>query len=314
MKISFCTTCMGRAHHLKDTLPQNIRDNPVSDDLDVEFVVLNYNSGDDLHEWMMSDAKMQEHIESGLVRYGRTTDPEFFHMSHAKNMAHRMATGDVVCNLDADNYAGEHFAAYLKHVFEKDSEVVLNPSHRVSKLFSPDDRGFFGRVATSRENFMKLHGYDESFSGWGGEDTDFMQRAKGMGLKHLRIDSLKYLGIIKHSNEDRVKNMYDGELRETELEKVETMKHGERSMMQKLFNKFKVLGYPIQANSDGNFGNGNVVMADQTLLFLDSVTEGTMSRFNVCAFGLPELLRGRLAPRHIEDNSASEYGNEVEPT
>lgn len=300
MKISFCTSCMGRVHHLKETLPQNIRDNPASDDLDVEFVVLNYNSQDDLHEWITTDPEMSKHIESGLIRYGKTTDPEFFHMSHAKNMAHRMATGDIVCNLDADNFTGEGFAAYLRSVFKKDDNVVLNPSHRVSKLFPPDDRGFFGRVAVSKENFMKLRGYDESFSGWGNEDTDLMQRAKGLGLRHLRIDTTRYLGIIKHSNEERVENMFEGERRDIELEKVEGMKNQNKSALHKLFNKLKILGNPIQANPDGNFGNGRVLMSDGNAVHLDTIKEGAMSSFNVCALGLPELLRGRIAPRVIK--------------
>ncbi|PCJ99199.1 MAG: hypothetical protein COA45_05910 [Zetaproteobacteria bacterium] len=207
MKISFCTTCMGRAHHLKETLPKNIRDNPAREGMDVEFVVLNYNSQDDLHEWMTTDPEMKAHIESGLVRYGKTTDPEFFHMSHAKNMVHRMATGDVLCNLDADNYLGVGFAELLHQSFSENMDIVVNPSVRVSRLFGKDDQGFFGRVAISKDSFMALGGYDEEFSGWGGEDTDFMQRAKGLGVEHHRIDSLKYLDVIKHSNLERVDNM-----------------------------------------------------------------------------------------------------------
>ena len=49
-KISFCTACMGRAHHLKRTVPKNLRDN--SDYPQVEFVLLNYGSPDDMHEWV----------------------------------------------------------------------------------------------------------------------------------------------------------------------------------------------------------------------------------------------------------------------
>ena len=61
-KVAFFTTCMNRLHHLKKTLPQNIKDN--QDYEDCVFVVLNYNSRDGLHEWMLEN--MAEQIKSGL--------------------------------------------------------------------------------------------------------------------------------------------------------------------------------------------------------------------------------------------------------
>ncbi len=301
---------MGRANHLKETLPQNIRDNPISENLDIEFVVLNYNSSDDLHEWITTDPEMVKHIESGLVRYGKTTDPEFFYMSHAKNMVHRMATGDVVCNLDADNFLGEGFAEFLQRNFLDDLDIVINPSHRVSKYFPPDDRGFFGRVAISRDNFLKLNGYDESFSGWGGEDEDFMQRAKGLGLKHKRIDDIKYLSIIRHTNEERIVNMVSGDKKESELAKVNDMKNSKSPLISKLFNKLKVLAKPIQANSDGDFGIGNVEIYGSEKISLDKLQGRRMGHLNVCALGLPELVRGRIAPRIAEIDEIVHEGHE----
>lgn len=297
MKVSFCTTCMGRAHHLKETLPQNIRDNPARDGVDVEFVVLNYNSADDLHEWMTTDQQMKAHIESGLVRYGKTTDPEFFHMSHAKNMAHRMATGDILCNLDADNFLGNRFVDLLHQNFAENMDIVINPSVRVSRLFGKEDQGFFGRVVISKDNFMTLGGYDEKFSGWGGEDSDFLQRAKGLGLDHLRVDSSKYLGVITHSNEDRVGNMVSAEDAAAELEKVEVIKYSNRSAFNKLFNKLKILVNPIQANNGTDFGRGLIRMESDRNLQFGKAMNDILSPFNICALGLSELVRGRLSPR-----------------
>ena len=305
MKISFCTTCMNRTHHLKETLPQNIRDNPTSDDLEIEFVVLNYNSQDDMHEWMTTDPEISKHIKSGLIRYAKTEDPEHFHMAHAKNMAHRLATGDVVCNLDADNFTGAEFANFLKKTFKEEPNAVINPSVRIGKCFDPDERGFFGRVAIRRENFMTLHGYNEDFSGWGDEDTDFMQRAKGMGLKHLRINNLKFLNVITHTNEERVEHMFDGEKKEEELRRIHKMKH-ETPFVTKLFNKSRVLFHPVQANRDGHFGNGNITLyPSEQKIELGSNPENNFSIFRTCALGLPELLIGRLNPesRYLDDSA-----------
>lgn len=309
MKISFCTTCMGRAHHLKETLPQNIRDNPVSDDLDIEFVVLNYNSGDDLHEWMTTDPEMIKHIESGLVRYGRTTEPDSFYHSHAKNMAHRIATGDVLCNLDADNFTGPKFAQFLKSRFERDVDIVLSPSFRVSREFPPEERGFVGRISLSHDSFYKLGGYDESFKGWGGEDNDIMQRAKGMGLEHWRFEDHKYLRIIGHSDEERVANVENSGEALGELH----YKQHEESNIEKALKRVDVLFRPIQANNGTEFGMGLVHMENERDRLFGSVINEVSSPFNVCALGLTELVRGRVSPRIVKgyDESPSEDGEHL---
>jgi len=39
-----------------------------------------------------------------------------------------------------------------------------------------------GVIAVSGENFQKLGGYDETMSGWGFDDIDFIYRAQTLGL------------------------------------------------------------------------------------------------------------------------------------
>ncbi len=48
MKISYCIPMMNRLFHLKETLQKNILD---TNHLDVEFIILNYNSKDKMNEW-----------------------------------------------------------------------------------------------------------------------------------------------------------------------------------------------------------------------------------------------------------------------
>ena len=52
MKLSFLTSCMDRCHNLKKTYLHNINNSLPSDGVGVEFVLLNYNSSDDLDEWV----------------------------------------------------------------------------------------------------------------------------------------------------------------------------------------------------------------------------------------------------------------------
>lgn len=108
-QISFCITCMNRLKHLQETLEKNILDNFLVDE--VEFVVLDYNSQDGLEEWIAQS--MMKYIEMGILVYYRTTEPAYYRRSHSRNMVFRLAEGEVVCNLDADNYLGRGFAEFM---------------------------------------------------------------------------------------------------------------------------------------------------------------------------------------------------------
>jgi len=85
---------MNRLHHLKETLPMNVADNATTEN--IEFVILDYNSTDGLEAWM----QQKFDIFCGKVVYFKTTQPTFYNRSHSRNMAFRLASGDVVCNLE----------------------------------------------------------------------------------------------------------------------------------------------------------------------------------------------------------------------
>jgi len=84
-KIAFCTTCMNRMHHLRQTLEKNIQDNHLPDR--VEFIVLDYNSQDDLEQWLRQN--MKSYINTGILVYYKTFEPEYYLRSHSRNMAFR---------------------------------------------------------------------------------------------------------------------------------------------------------------------------------------------------------------------------------
>src|SRR6516164_7125560 len=111
-RIIFCTTCKGRADHIRQTLPANLADNANYDNC--KFVLLNYSSPDGLEQYV------REHHEADiaagrLAMYTHPTDGPF-RMAHAKNMAHRrgmLEHADILVNLDADNFTGRSFAQYV---------------------------------------------------------------------------------------------------------------------------------------------------------------------------------------------------------
>jgi hypothetical protein len=195
-KISFCTVCMNRLHHLKKTLPKNIEDN--LDYGNVEFVVLNYGSRDELDVWIKTE--MAHHLENGTLKYIKTTIPTTFHMSHSKNVVAKQATGDIICNVDADNYIGAHFAAYINREYNQDKNIYLAVNHKTAR------RDCCGRICVFKEDFLTLKGYDESMEGYGFEDNDFWNRMELLGRKIRYIDNVEFLQVITHEDQERLQS------------------------------------------------------------------------------------------------------------
>lgn len=231
-KISFCITCMNRASHIKKTLAKNIKNNAEYPNL--EFVLLDYNSSDDLQEFIFKNFKNE--LNSGRLVYYQTKKPKYFHMANAKNIAHNLATGDIVCNLDADNFLGKDFAFYINISMQKDTNVI--GLHQKNGAYIPaqiSDCG--GRIFLTKENFLKLGGYNEEFIGWGYEDTDFKERAFLMGLKKEDIPR-GFLRSVFHDDIMRVKNM------KVSFEKLISI-NSNLFEKNKLNKEFRVINNPI---------------------------------------------------------------------
>ena len=233
-KISFCTSCMGRTYHLEKTYVRNILSNLDYDN--VEFVLLNWNSPDDLDDFVA--AELKRYIDMGVVRYLKVTSHEYFHMARAKNISATAATGDIVCWVDADNYTGAGFAEYLNSVFQSSPNALVVPPRRADwtqrayeqfvDLYTDAAQvhmrqGAMGRIAVRREHFIGVGGYDESLEGWGYEDTDFSIRCERLfGLARMFPDP-RYLECIPHDASVRLEHCRLPEGTGSELEKLQEM-------------------------------------------------------------------------------------------
>lgn len=186
---------MNRLHHLQETLPMNLHDCE-SDDR-VEFVILDYNSTDGLESWMNNNFR----FFSPKVVYYKTTEPLYYNRSHSRNMAFRLASGDIVCNLDADNYVGKGFVKYIEQVFKQNQSVFVVPKD--------ENLGdTFGKICMTKEDFLQIRGYDEAIKGYGFEDNDIKNRLLNLGRKEVGFEQTAFLKAITHPEEDRIKNEF----------------------------------------------------------------------------------------------------------
>jgi hypothetical protein len=200
MSIAFCTTCKNRAQHLKITLPQNLADNPRS-----QFIVLDYNSKDDLLRYLSDEHGYD--IDSGrLTVYSNQTEP-VFRMAHAKNMVHRlgmMQGADILVNLDADNLTGPGFEEFVTWKFRQPNTFLWSNI----KKGEGRGRGLSGRIAVTASAFRKVTGYDEKYNTWGPDDKDFNLRLQKLGLTPIEVDA-DFLHGVPHNDRMRFREYPD---------------------------------------------------------------------------------------------------------
>lgn len=190
-KISFCIVCRNRLEHLKQTLIRNIQDNILND---IEFVLLDYNSSDGLEEWIKMN--LQEYLKRGIFVFYKNTTAPFFHRSHSRNMAIRLSKGDIICNLDADNYLGKGFASYILDLFKNNSNIFVTSDY--------NKRDVIGRVCVKKKDFLTIRGYNELLGGYGFEDVELYHRLQKQGLQQYYSPKVEFFKAINHSNKMRI--------------------------------------------------------------------------------------------------------------
>lgn len=186
-KLSFCTTCMGRMEDVKRTLPKNIEDS--SSYPNREFVLLDYNSKDGLGDWVKQE--LMPYIDIGLLNYYRTEEPKYYSMAHSRNIAFKVATGDIVNNVDADHYFKPGFPEQVnKAANQFPKSLVLVKSHQKAR----------GRLGFFKKEFIKkLGGYNEDILYYGWDDRDITIRAYRLGFNIVKTGGEFFQLVEGHS-------------------------------------------------------------------------------------------------------------------
>jgi hypothetical protein len=176
IEVSYCITCHGRLWQIALTLFDNLR--RLRDD--EELVLLDYGSPDGLNRFIESSTTCQSAMESGRLVYAQTA-AKHYHCPKAKNLAHRLARGKLLVNLDADN-SNCRMRAAIGRRFSNGDDLILQMDEGVH---GDPLRGTFGRICVPRYWFYRLGGYDEAFEPIGHQDQDLIWRAKALGLRHV---------------------------------------------------------------------------------------------------------------------------------
>jgi glycosyltransferase involved in cell wall biosynthesis len=181
--ISVLVPCKNRTHDLKNImfpLLEAVKASPP-----VEIVVLDYNSDDDLEDYI-NDIK-RFHPE---IVYFKYTGRDTYHMAHAWNLNAKLTKGDWIVVLGTDIIPHVDYFKFIRE--HQDATWIHGPRLE-------------GVLAVRRQEFMDSGGYDERFEWYGPEDRDFEDRLVRRGGK-LVIHPKHLLSEIYTGMEDKFKN------------------------------------------------------------------------------------------------------------
>ena len=161
--ISLITTCRGRLHQLKQTLPRML-------DLGLDqVIVVDYSCPAGTREWVA------EHFpQVDLVCVDGKTE---FSISSARNLGAAAAQSDWLAFVDADILVSPEWGDWMRSSLEPGG---FYRCEHVDGLRNPES---FGTSICMRSDFEAAGQYDELMIGWGPEDFDLYRRHHVRGLE-----------------------------------------------------------------------------------------------------------------------------------
>jgi len=230
-KQSIVTTCMNRIEDLKQTFPLNVKN--CLQYTNFEFVIVDYNSKDGLEEFIKDNCK--NWYESGIIKYVKTTKPQYYSMTHSRNIGFLAATGEIVHSVDADSFVSNTFLDKVN----KQAELFPKKA-----MFTKGIQKLHGRLGFYKKEFIELGGYDESIEGYGFDDRDLWFRALFSGYT-----------LIQYSSEER--DISSTRLQTQNNIRIQNFKEKDLSLMGKNNHNYmteKLLRKEYIANIDKEWG------------------------------------------------------------
>ncbi|HWV64272.1 glycosyltransferase family 2 protein [Chitinophaga sp.] len=198
LRITLCIICKERLFHLKKTFWKNLR--KIHSWKNIDVLLLDYNSRDGMDKW--AKRKLLPCLKNGKVVYYKTFQPEVFSHSHSKNLAFKLASGDIVCNINADTFIGAGLAWHINHVFREHKNLYLFPSPRFGF-----DSGTAGVICVRKSDFLQIGGFDERMKVYGWEDADFNNRLQNAGLEKRSLTCKAFLQAMDHKEKYDVRQL-----------------------------------------------------------------------------------------------------------
>ena len=176
-RVTAITTCKGRLHHLKQTLPL------LANQANIDVVVVDYGCPQGTAAWVRENYPAVKVIE--------VTDDPNFSLPRARNLGANAANTPWLLFIDADVMVGD-LNEWVNHGLKAGGFYM-------TRAYGTDLTGSF---FCARQMYAQIGGYDEAIRGWGGEDDDIYYRLTKAGLEQ-RIYPDDLFTSISHSEDER---------------------------------------------------------------------------------------------------------------
>ncbi|GHT29269.1 hypothetical protein FACS189415_7170 [Bacteroidia bacterium] len=164
----------------------------------IEFVLVDFGSTDGLQDWVKNNFKAD--ISTGYLKYYYTEELPFWHASIAKNTAHLLANHKIAVNLDCDNYTGYNGGKFVIQQFIKFGDNIV--LHQLADKID----GSYGRISLTKDNFLKIGGYDEILEPMAYQDSDLLLRLSKSGIQYILNPDTRYNRAIYNPKEESICN------------------------------------------------------------------------------------------------------------
>lgn len=187
--------CMGRLVHLKRSLPT------VVEGSGLRYCLVEYACPDRCGEWVRR--RYPQAVQQGRIVIETVVGTRYFNKSRAHNRgaARAMREGArILCFLDADTRVTRDWWPWLRRHARADRFFIAGFQDGIWHL-----RGTGGTLIVPAREFRRSGGFDESFQGWGAEDTEMRLRlhlVNGLPFDEVPVDLLR---PIKHSDRFRTR-------------------------------------------------------------------------------------------------------------
>ena len=184
--LSLITTCKNRLQYLKQTLPLMLKQSMA------EVIVVDYGCEQGTADWV------KEHHPAAKVV--QVNDDPIFCLARARNMGARNSSHNFFCFVDSDVMIHEQLGEWL-WIHKDPKKFYLYP------MQNANENELTGFSIVAKDHFLKTGGFDEAFKGWGGEDNDFYERLKRIGLSEAFIPQNSISAV---SHDSTVRQLREG--------------------------------------------------------------------------------------------------------
>ena len=185
--ISIQVPCHGRTYDLKKAFQSWVDSANASPP--VEIVVLDYNSPDDLEEYMEYAKTIPLASGNSIVHAKYRGVNKTYHMAHARNLSVMASSGEYMFQISADSILSKDCIQVVRRIFTNSPDLGWITVKRNE-----------GIMIMRKQDFIDAGGYDERFEFYSPEDKDLSARLMRRGLSKRSID-LRYVDIIFTPNE-----------------------------------------------------------------------------------------------------------------